>query len=318
MCNLLAKYDKSKFNTPASETEIVRFQQKNSIVLPKELTDLYQSTNGFQVLGRTVTVYELDRVGFRFDDVPEDYIVFGEIAGDGEKLCFHEKTGEIVTVYNGRIFSYSIEWFLDYCIEQCKDGFFMSKVGINECSELEPDILKAIRKIYELKAVTIKNLTESFICYNNEQREKFIFDLPIIVRAAIFSFLEKSHCKDFIDYLKSKDNIMADNFIRGMKRRSIDNYFNRERKFLDEGKQTYLWNISQLKELYIFDDSGASCVNAGIVKAYDENGKLKCEMLKNKANEECLFDKKMEIIYVNDVYSDYQYLGNVTNVRVKG
>lgn len=59
-----------------------------------------------------------------------------------------------------------------------------------------------------------------------------MFDLPIIIRAAIFGSLENAMCVEFLNYflnyLKNKDEIIADNLLRGMKRRAIDNYFNRE------------------------------------------------------------------------------------------
>lgn len=60
-------------------------------------------------------------------------------------------------------------------------------------------------------------------------------DMPIVIRTAVFSFLASDLCKDFINYLRRKDAVSADNFIRGMKRRAVDNFFNRERKDLDEG-----------------------------------------------------------------------------------
>lgn len=104
-------------------------------MLPPELLSIYQEVNGFQVLGRTAMIYSLEEVGLIFPDIPKEYVVFDEIAGDDEKLCFYEKTGEIVTVYKGEIFNYSIVGLLEYCIDQCKESSFMAKVDINSCSE---------------------------------------------------------------------------------------------------------------------------------------------------------------------------------------
>ena len=50
MCGLLAGYDVSNFDQPASETEIAEFQQKNNLVLPVGLSNLYRISNGFRIL----------------------------------------------------------------------------------------------------------------------------------------------------------------------------------------------------------------------------------------------------------------------------
>ena len=71
-----------------------------------------------------------------------------------------------------------------------------------------------------------------------------MFDLPIIIRAAIFGSLENAMCVEFLNYLKNKDEVIADNLIRGMRRRAIDNFFNRERQALDEGKMSFPWNVN--------------------------------------------------------------------------
>lgn len=318
MCGLIASYDKSWFNTPASESEIASFQQNNNVQLPERLLKLYQESNGFQILGRTAKIYMLKNVGTLFRDVPKEYVVFGEIVGDGEKLCFHEKTGEIVTAYSGKVFDYSIDGFLEYCIDQCKDGFFMVKPDINACSSLNADTVSDIRKLYSLKSVTVRELAERFIGYDDKQRETYMYELPIMIRAAVFSFLPHELCNDFIRYLRSIDGIKADNFIRGMKRRSIDNYFNREKKALDDGTCTFPWNVQQIKEIYNFNNEGMSYLNAGIVNVYDQAGNIVKEGFTNRSGEKSYFDKKMGISYIYDVYKENQYLGNVNNIKLKG
>ena len=74
----------------------------------QELKDLLSVSNGFQVLGRTATVFSVDDIGFRYKGIPEEYIVFGEITGDDEKLCFHEKTGKLVTIKDGVVYKYCL------------------------------------------------------------------------------------------------------------------------------------------------------------------------------------------------------------------
>ncbi|WP_303798461.1 SMI1/KNR4 family protein [Ruminococcus flavefaciens] len=318
MCGLLVKYDKSYFNAPAITAEIDSFQASNSLTLPDELVELYKCANGFQVLGRTATVYKLSEVGIKVKGIPKDYVVFGEIVGDGELLCFHVATREIVTVYNNKVSAYSVIGLLEYCIDQCKDGFFMAKPDISPFLALDTDILDSIRKIYGLKSVMIRDLAKAFAEAEEEPREKFMFDLPIIIRAAVFSFIEPRLCSEFVDHLRRKDPVKADNFIRGMKRRAIDNYFNRERKNLDEGGASFHWNVQQMREIYNFDDKGMSYMNAGIVYAYDRAGNIVDDVLSTRSGGKVLYKNKIGIDYKFDVYNNNQYLGNVNNIKLKG
>lgn len=318
MCELLFKYDRSSFNAPTTTADINSFQSINKLELPDELKDIYQVANGFQVLGRTAKIYNLHEVGIKLNDIPDEYVVFGELTGDGEKICFHEKTGEIVTVYNGKIFEYSIIGFLEYCVDQCLDGFFMSKVDIAACLELRANTLEAIQKIYSLKSITIGALADKFTQSSNDEKEAFMHDLPIIIRAAVFGALDEIQCMEFMNYLKIRNNFKADNFVRGMKRRAIDNFFNRERQALDEGKASFPWNVKQMREIYNFNDEGMCYQNAGVVNVYDSFENIIQEASFNRIGERKLFDKKIGITYLYDVYTNVRYAGNMNNIKLKG
>lgn len=74
---------------------------------------------------------------------------------------------------------------------------------------------------------------------------------------------------EIIEYICEHDAVKADNLLRGMRRRSIDNFFNRERSLLDKGECTYKWSVNQMRELYNFDEEGMSYQNAGEVNKYD-------------------------------------------------
>lgn len=318
MCRLLSKYDKSSFNSAANDDEMSCLEQTASFKIPEELKEIYRIADGFQILGRTARIYSLSNVGCKLKDIPDEYVVFGELTGDGEKICFHEKTGEIVTVYNGKIFEYSIIGFLEYCVDQCLDGFFMSKVDIAACLELRANTLEAIQKIYSLKSITIGALADKFTQSSNDEKEAFMHDLPIIIRAAVFGALDEIQCMEFMNYLKTRNNFKADNFVRGMKRRAIDNFFNRERQALDEGKASFPWNVKQMREIYNFNDEGMCYQNAGVVNTYDSFENIIKEVFFNRIGERKLFDKKIGITYLYDVYTYVKYAGNVNNIKLKG
>lgn len=318
MCRLLSKYDKSSFNSAANDDEMSRLEQTASFKIPEELKEIYRMADGFQILGRTACIYSLSDMGCKIKDIPEEYVVFGEIVGDGEKLCFHENTGEIVTIHGGRVFRYSVRGLLEYCVDQCMDGFFMSKVDMAACLDLRADILKTIQKIYNLKSVTIGELADKFVQASNADKEVIMYDLPIIIRAAIFGSLENALCVEFLNYMKNKDEVMADNLIRGMRRRAIDNFFNRERKFLDDSNASFPWNVKQMREIYNFDDKGMCYQNAGMANAYDPMGNIVKEFSSNRTGARKLLDKKIEITYMYDVYTNVRYAGNMNNIKLKG
>lgn len=317
ICRILSDYDNSRFNAPASSDDINRCQNKFNLQLPAALATLYMASNGFQILGNSAKIYNLDKIGCRFADIPDDYIAFGEMVGDGEKICFHEKTGAIAVIFNGKIFRYSINGFLEYCIDQCKDGLFMSNVDIESCKSLDRNIYESIRKISSIKSVTIGDMTDKLLKYNDEQKESIMFSLPITLRSAMFSCLDEGQRLQFVDSMRKRNSINADNFIRGLKRRTINNFFNRERALLDDGNCTYSWNLGQIREIYNFNDDGMKYGNASIPCIYDSYERVVMDSFVNRANSRILFERKISINYLYDVYDNVQYAGNMNNIKLK-
>ncbi len=87
------------------------------------------------------------------------------------------------------------------------DGFFMKKPDLSACSILSTDTINSIQKLYSLKSVTIRELAEKFVQYDDAQREKYIYVLPIVIRAAVFSFLKPDYCKDFSGTLETRTTL---------------------------------------------------------------------------------------------------------------
>ena len=115
----------------------------------------------------------------------------------------------------------------------------------------------------------INAIIQSFKRFSLSEKERLLFDYPILIRAILFQAIENSECTEIIEYICEHDAVKADNLLRGMRRRSIDNFFNRERSLLDKGECTYKWSVNQMRELYNFDEEGMSYQNAGEVNKYD-------------------------------------------------
>ena len=314
-CYALKKYDKSVFNKGAEIETIEKWEKDNHAVIPAELKNLLVQSDGFQILGRTAKVYSLAETGYSYPGVPEKYVAFGEIVGDSEMLCFHESTGEIVSVYNGEIKVYSINAFMEYCFDQCLDGIFMSDTDV---SGLNDKIKGAISGYRSILSSSMNNVIMSFAQASIPERAKRLFDFPVLIRTIVFGAFENSECTELVNYIGSCDKMKADNLIRGLRRRAIDNYFNRERKLLDDGKATYSWNVKQLKELYNFDDEGMSYQNAGEVKKYDAAGNPALVSVKSRNGNLNMINKKIDIGYINDIRINIKLTGNMNNIMVKG
>ncbi len=316
MCRLLVNYDKSYFNAPANAEEINRCQTAFNIQLPAELAQMYMISNGFQIIGNTAKIYCLHEIGCKYPDVPTDYVVFGEMVGDGEKICFNEKTGEIAVIFNKRIFRYSIVGFLEYCIDQCRDGIYMSHIDVEACNVLDKEICETIRKVSALKSVSIGDMADKLLEYSDDAKESIMFSFPVTIRSAMYSCLEVGKREQFVNYLKKTNPIKADNFIRGLKRRAINNIFNRERSLLDDGNAAYSWKISQIRGIYNFNDEGMKYVNASIPCIYDSYDRVIMDSFVNRANCRVIFERKIDIDYLYDVYDNVQYAGNVNNIKL--
>lgn len=271
-------------------------------------------SNGFQVLGRTATVFSVDDIGFRYKGIPEEYIVFGEITGDDEKLCFHEKTGELVTIKDGVVYKYSAEAFLEYCIDQGLDGMFMSDTD-SSAPGLSENVRNKLNNYNMMMSSNINNIIVSFKNQDMMDKEKTLFRLPVLIRTILFSALSNDECMEIVEYIRSQNNYKADNLLRGMKRRAIDNYFNRERKLLDDGKSTYPWNFKQMREIYNFDDSGMSYQNAGVVYEYDAAENRVEESVASCSGMIRVVEKKMGIKFTD---SSMNRVGDLNNIRMRG
>lgn len=315
-CYVLKKYDRSVFNKGAGNDLIENWEKDNRTLIPAELKNLLVQSDGFQILGRTAKVYSLAETGYSYPGVPEKYVAFGEIIGDGEVLCFHESTGEIVSVFNGEIRAYSISAFLEYCLDQCLDGLFMSDADYSGLN----DYIKNVMSNYKSERLSSINNVIMSVKQNADLMEKsrMIFGLPVLIRTIVFSALENAECLQIVDFIRSHDEIRADNLLRGMRRRAIDNYFNRERSLLDDGKSTFPWNIAQMREIYNFDESGMSYQNAGEVKKYDAAGRPVLVSVRSRNGEIKMINTGIAFDYYNDIKTNIRQIGEMNNIIVKG
>lgn len=92
----------SWFSDPASETEIAKWERENKIIIPEQYKEWLMFSNDSQILNNTARFFGLKMIGIYDDYVPNDYVVIGELIGDGEFLCFSKTTNKIIRYNHGK------------------------------------------------------------------------------------------------------------------------------------------------------------------------------------------------------------------------
>ena len=180
---------------------------------------------------------------------------------------------------------------------------------------LSENVRNKLNNYNMMMSSNINNIIVSFKNQDMIDKEKTLFRLPVLIRTILFSAMSNDECMEIVEYIRSQNNYKADNLLRGMKRRAIDNYFNRERKLLDDGKSTYPWNFKQMREIYNFDDSGMSYQNTGVVYEYDAAENRVEESVASCSGMIRVVEKKMGIKFTD---SSMNRVGDLNNIRMRG
>lgn len=145
-CFALKKYDKSSFNRGVDDASISKWENKNALTIPDELKILLSISNGFQVLVGQQEYSYLMTLGIDIHAYLMNMSCSANLSVT-EKCFVFMKNKKIVAIYNGVIKDYSVSGLLDYCLDQCLDGIFMSDADI---SGLSVEIQSTVqRRCYE-------------------------------------------------------------------------------------------------------------------------------------------------------------------------
>ena len=92
---------KTFFNDGLSEKPITEWEQKNDITIPESYKDWLHFSGKCVINSTTARFFAPE--DFRFEYVPDGYVVIGEMIGDGEVVCFSKESGEFIGYFEGRI-----------------------------------------------------------------------------------------------------------------------------------------------------------------------------------------------------------------------
>jgi hypothetical protein len=96
-----------EFNPPATNDDIIKLEKALNAELDEEYKDFLRFSNGAVLCYNSAVFYNIDTVlsvaaQAKEKVFPEDYIILGEIIGDGEMLCYSKKSREYISLFEGR------------------------------------------------------------------------------------------------------------------------------------------------------------------------------------------------------------------------
>ncbi len=91
------------FYVPASDTEIVAWEEKYKITIPEQYKEWLKFSNGAKLEGEFVRFFALNQFIINETDYEEPIVIIGNMIGDGEILAFSIQSGEILKILDGNI-----------------------------------------------------------------------------------------------------------------------------------------------------------------------------------------------------------------------
>ncbi len=142
----------AKFNPPATEEDIVKFESTLKFPLPQEYREFLKFSNGARIMGEEI--YGLDSIGSSDVYVPDGYLSISRVEMTSERLAISEENGKICLFWDLQKKPWDFELELMNLLEEC---------------ELE---IKSIKKQKEKALRTPEQIKQ-----DNEELNNFIAEL---------------------------------------------------------------------------------------------------------------------------------------------
>ncbi len=119
LCEKLDNADYSEFSNAATMEELDLWQKENGVVLPENYKEWLLLSKYSYIAGGVLELFMPSKNGYYGQLVPEEFIVVGNVIGDGERLCFDVNMGEFVRYDHGYIrevgdFTNILNWAIEY------------------------------------------------------------------------------------------------------------------------------------------------------------------------------------------------------------
>ena len=121
LCEQMApewRFNNVVVNEPVENTQIEQWEKNNGISLPESYRQFLRFANGFRFLSSSEFILGLDEIEISNEYIEPDYMVIGEIIGDGTSLCLSKSTGKAYIEDHGEYeCKGDFRELLDYVIE---------------------------------------------------------------------------------------------------------------------------------------------------------------------------------------------------------
>lgn len=112
-------YKNTVIAKPATEEEITAWEKEQGLLLPDSYKDFLEFANGVQFFGHSEYIAGLQGLNPSEEYLGADYILMGEMIGDGTMICMSKSNGHVYIADHGEYedkgeFAEFLEYFLDF------------------------------------------------------------------------------------------------------------------------------------------------------------------------------------------------------------
>lgn len=228
----------SYFDVPANDSEIDMIERANRITIPLSYKKWLKNFRCCAIFGDTFRFFLPESSGYYNSVVPREYLVIGEMVGDGERICISKKTGRIAAVYHDVITEYEdFETVIDAVLKIFED--FSDSESYSNIIDPQSDRIKMMsdRELYDYimspkpeKYREAQNIWNMYLVNDDQRRERFI------------SFLNSN--RQF-DRKKMFRNNYFEEVMFMLRVCAVKDFWNNERELICHGKGTVNWKPEQ-------------------------------------------------------------------------
>lgn len=227
--------DNTFFDEPASEKDVILWEQSNHIIIPTPYKEWLQFASYCQIDQNLAEFYSVDMFEV-INSNGDNYVHIGNLIGDGEQLCFGILDGLFYKI-------------LDGCISN----------PIFDFAEILKEVERMLSDDCILSDAAKRQLLENDITtYDKFVIAQKINALSIPERKAILSSLTRNEYTYFTN---------------DMRRQVVRCFWNNERELIKNGQCTRDWTPEQIEGIFNIDTSnGMMKKNAGVAMELDGRG----------------------------------------------
>lgn len=291
----------SYFDVPATDTEIEMIEKANRMTIPLSYRKWLKNFRCCSIFGDTFRFFLPESSGYYNSLVPMEYMVIGEMVGDGERICISKKNGKIVSVYHDVITEYDdFEIIIDAIIQifsDFSDSESYSAIiepGSDEIKMMsDRDLYNYIMKPKPEKYRELQNLWNQYLRNNDQKFNEFI------------SYLKLNRQKD---KRKAFRNNYFEEVMFMLRVCAVKDFWNNERDLICHGKGTVNWcPEQQIRIINKNSVTGMMAKNAAPGIVIDDRRNT----VVNMSGMNVLYDAHQ----MYDAYHYPQYAGDFRNIQ---